>query len=127
MFVCDEMSLLATVDDTILSAMKDQGRSFGWIPVVATQYPEQLAPRLLTSVFGYSTFITFDNTDANMAARTALQLTSSKDGEDGWTAAAVQGLSAHHIALRTRDEEQLQPACIVKVTDFDRDYRSMGD
>ncbi len=122
MFVCDEVSMLATADDTILSAMKDQGRSFGWIPVVATQYPEQLAPRLLTSVFGYSTFITFNTPDASMAERTAAQLTSDM-GEDGWTASAVQTLPRFHVALRTRDDVQLQPACLVKVPDFDEGLR----
>lgn len=114
--------MLATADDTILSAMKDQGRSFGWIPVVATQYPEQLAPRLLTSVFGYSTFITFNTPDASMAERTAAQLTSDM-GEDGWTASAVQTLPRFHVALRTRDDVQLQPACLVKVPDFDEGLR----
>lgn len=119
MFVCDELSLLANADDTILREMKDQGRSFGWINVFATQYPTQLPPLLLTSVMGYSTFISFDNTDPDMAARTAQRLTG-RDGLDGWDAAAVQNLPLYAAAVRTRAKEQLQPAFIVNVENFDR-------
>lgn len=118
MFVCDEVSLLADTDDTILREMKDQGRSFGWFTVFATQYPDQLPPLLLTSVMGYNTFISFDNSDPDMAEKTARRLTS-RDGEDGWDAAAVQNLPLYTAAVRTRAGEQLQPAFIVNVENFD--------
>lgn len=125
MFVCDELSLLADEDDPVLRAMKDQGRSFGWVNVVATQYATQLSPRLLKSVMGYSTFISFDNPDVDMAGMTARQLTSD-GGADGWTAAAVQNLPKYTAAVRTRDDSQLQPAFLVHVTDFDKGLRD-GD
>lgn len=119
MFVCDEVSLLADANDDILRAMKDQGRSFGWFNVFATQYPDQLSPLLLTSFMGYNTFVTFDNSDPDMAEKTARRLTS-RDGEDGWDAAAVQNLPLYTAAVRTRANGQLQPAFIVNVENFDK-------
>lgn len=118
MFVCDELSLLANTDDTILREMKDQGRSFGWLNVFATQYPDQLPSLLLTSVMGYSTFISFDNPDPEMAEKTAARLTG-RTGEDGWDVAAVQNLPMYTAAVRTRAKDQLQPAFIVQVANFD--------
>lgn len=118
MFVCDELSLLANADDTILREMKDQGRSFGWFNVFATQYPDQLPPLLLTSVMGYNTFVSFDNPDPDMAEKTARRLTG-REGEDGWDTAAVQNLPRYTAAVRTRAGDQLQPAFIVRVENFD--------
>lgn len=126
MFVCDELSLLANADDTILREMKDQGRSFGWFNVFATQYPDQLPPLLLTSVMGYNTFITFDNPDPDMAEKTARRLTG-RDGEDGWDTASVQNLPRYTAAVRTRAGDQLQPAFIVKVANFDAFDASDGE
>lgn len=122
MFVCDELKLLADEDDPVLGAMKDEGRAFGWVNVVATQYATQLSQRLRDSVMGYNTFISFDNPNADMAELTARQLTSS-DGSDGWTAAAVQNLPKYTAAVRTRDNDQLQPAFLVRVHDFDKGLR----
>lgn len=118
MFVCDELSMLANTDDTILREMKDQGRSFGWFTVFATQYPEQLPHLLLTSFMGYNTFCTFDNSDPDMAMLTARRLAGVEG--DGWDASAVQNLPMFTAAVRTRAGSQLQPAFIVNVENFDR-------
>lgn len=121
MFVCDELSMLSgTTDSEILRQMKDQGRSFGWINLFSTQYPQQLPPVLLTSVCGYKTFVTFELQDAAMADKVATQLGGE---DDGWKAGTVRKIPQYHVAVATHADGTLQPTFLVKVTDFDRNYR----
>lgn len=119
MFVCDEVSLLADAESTVLCQMKDQGRSFGWIPVLATQFPEKLPPLLMHSVFNYGTLVSFYLSDKEMASMIAMQM------HDEWTPETVRGLSRerHALALRTYAPD-MQPPCIVFAKDFDAGYRA---
>lgn len=119
MFVCDELSMLADKDSKILRDMHDIWRAFGWVNVVASQYPNQLEPDLLTSIMGYSTFISLNTFDPEMAEKTAQRMTDG--GEDGWTAQAIENLPQYTAAVRTVTQSQLQPAFIVKVHNFDGD------
>ena len=119
MLVCDELSLLANADDTALSGVREQGRSYGVIPVFATQYPQQLSDKLLESFMGYATFITFNTPNPEVAEKAAALL-SDNLGEDGWTNGAVRNLPRFCAAVRTRTKQQLQPAFLVHVHDFDR-------
>ena len=56
------------------------------------------------------------------ATLTAARLTDN-EGLDGWTGGAVTNLPKYHAAVRTRNMEQIQPAFIVSVKDFDDGYR----
>lgn len=117
MFVCDELTLLSDADDEILCSMHEQGRSFGWIMLVATQFPTQLTRKLMESVLGYSTMISFKSKYNEIAAIVAGQLTDN-DGADGWTAGAVRSLPQYWAAVRTSTTRQLQPAFLVHVHNF---------
>lgn len=118
MIVCDELSLLAGVDDMTIAQIKNQGRSFGIIPVFATQYPEQLPDQLLRSFMGYSSFVSFCTPDTDTATRIAARL-SDKQGEDGWTPGAVVNLRKFQAAVRARTEQQVQPSFLITVHNFD--------
>lgn len=118
MLVCDELSLLANADDRILCSLHEQGRSFGLILVLATQYLEQLTPNLLRSFKGYGTLITFNTTIDDTAKQIAAQLTDN-DGADGWTAGVVKNLPSHCAAVRTRTEQQLQPTFLCQMHNFE--------
>lgn len=118
MLVCDELSLLANADDRIVCSLHEQGRSFGLILVLATQYLEQLTPNLLRSFKGYGTLITFNTTIDDTARQIAAQLTDN-DGEDGWTAGVVKNLPSHCAAVRTRTEQQLQPTFLCQMHNFE--------
>lgn len=122
MLVCDELSLLANGSDDVLKNLREQGRSFGLILVFATQYPTQLSDTLLDSFLGYTTFITYNTSIPRIATLTAARLTDN-EGLDGWTGGAVTNLPKYHAAVRTRNMEQIQPAFIVSVKDFDDGYR----
>ena len=102
--------------------LREQGRSFGLILVFATQYPTQLSDTLLDSFLGYTTFISYNTSIPRIATLTAARLTDN-EGLDGWTGGAVTNLPKYHAAVRTRNMEQIQPAFIVSVKDFDDGYR----
>ena len=118
MILCDEASLWATADARIPAGLREQGRSLGVIPVQATQYPGQLPQELLTSITGYSTFAAFSIPDPDMADLVARRFGSSA----GWTGETVSNLPKHQAAVRTRTDEQAQPAFTVRVHDFDHDF-----
>lgn len=117
MIVCDELSMLANADSRILATLHEQGRSYGLIPVFATQYPDQLPDNLLTSFMGYSTFISYNTSNNQVAEQVAARLTDS-DGEDGWRAGAVVNLQKYCAAVRTRTPVQIQPAFLCHIHDF---------
>lgn len=119
MIVCDELSLLANGNDDILQNMREQGRSFGLMLVFATQYPKQLSPVLLDSFMGYSTFISYNTTNADIARMIADRLTDD-EGEDGWRPGAIVNLPRFTAAVRTRTARQIQPTFLVRIHDFER-------
>lgn len=125
MIVCDELSLLANADPKILAQVREQGRSFGAIPVFATQFPQQLViegdETLLNSVMGYSTFISYNTANPDMARTVAAIMSDKDDGSDGWTGAAIRNLRKYEIAVRTRTQRQAQPAFLLQAHNFDAD------
>lgn len=118
MLICDELSLLANGNDDILQNMREQGRSFGLMLVFATQYPKQLSPILLDSFMGYSTFIAYSTQNNEIAQLVANRVTDAA-GDDGWTTAAIMNLPKFTAVVRTRTQEQVQPAFLVKIHNFD--------
>lgn len=114
MFVCDELSLLANADNRILCKMKDIWREYGWIPVFATQYPDQLPEDLRKSVMGYGTLMTFATLDVPTAEMISLRMGQTA----GWTADAICNLPQYNVAASVKLQEQLQPAFIFHAHDF---------
>lgn len=114
MFVCDELSLLANADNRILCKMKDIWRGFGWIPVFATQYPDQLPEDLRKSVMGYGTLMSFATLDVPTAEMISLRMGQTA----GWTADAICNLPQYNVAASVKLHEQLQPAFIFHAHDF---------
>lgn len=119
MLACDELSMLASADSRVLAGVREQGRSFGVVPVFATQYPEQLPDQLRNSFLGYGTLVSYSLGNADTAEQVARLMTDNQ-GEDGWTAAAIRNLPQYTAAVRTYTARQLQPAFLVRVDDFDR-------
>lgn len=114
MFVCDELSLLANAENRILCKMKDIWRGYGWIPVFATQYPDQLPDDLRKSVMGYGTLMSFATLDVPTAEMISLRMGATA----GWTADAICNLPQYCVAASVKLHEQLQPAFIFHAHDF---------
>lgn len=117
---CDEMSLLAGSDPSVLVALREQGRSFGVIPLMATQYPGQLPSVLQGSFLGYGTVCAYSTNDAPTARLVAERLSDTGDGSDGWSMQTIENLPQWTMAVRTRTAYQAQPAFLIHVSNFDR-------
>lgn len=76
----DELSMLAGSSTEIITWLKDQGRSYGVRPILATQRPAQLAPALRKLLLNFGTLISFNQEDRDTAGEIAAQL-SAHEGE----------------------------------------------
>lgn len=126
MLVCDELSMLANADPRVLSQVREQGRSFGVIPVFATQFPQQLrslgangGEELFNSFMGYGSFISYNTSNTATAQQVAEIMSDRDDGSDGWTTATIRNLRRYEIAVRTRTQRQTQPAFLLQAHNFD--------
>lgn len=116
---CDEMSMLAGSDPSVLVALREQGRSFGVILLMATQYPDQLPSVLKGSFLGYGTVCAYSTNDAPTARLVAERLSDTGDGSDGWSMQTIENLPRWTMAVRTRTAYQAQPAFLIHVRNFD--------
>lgn len=111
----DELSLLAGNSPEVLGWLRDQGRSFGIRPFLATQRPEQLPPLLRNNLLSYGTLISFAQIDATTAREVAGAM-----GEE-WTQDDIQHLEPFHVLVRSHVEQRRQSAFIVKLPNYEAD------
>jgi hypothetical protein len=114
----DELSLLAGTSPEVITWLRNQGRSYGARANFATQYMDQLDPKVRDAVSTFSTMFTFrqqGGTIADDAARDA--------GSDGstWVGADIVGLPVYSAVLRTDVDEARVPACTVSIANFEGD------
>lgn len=109
----DELSLLVGGGDArVFTWIRDQGRSFGIRPTLATQRPEQLPPQVKAAVLSFTTFLWYAQNDPATIASAVADL--SADGSD-WSASDITTLEPYHGVLRASVNKQRQPAVPVKV------------
>lgn len=107
----DELSLLAGSSPEVITWFREQGRSFGVRPVLATQRPEQLDRSVRQSLMGFGTLIAFAQGDADVALDIAKNL--SADGSE-WTSADVVNLARYSVILRAMvDQQRISPTTIL--------------
>lgn len=114
----DELSLLAGASPEVVTWLRNQGRSYGVRPVLATQYPDQLNPDVRAALLSFSTLLTF----AQDAGRTATDAAAdmAADGSQ-WDQADVVNLPRFTAIMRTNVDQARVPACTVKVANFEAD------
>lgn len=113
----DELSLLAGNSPEVLGWLRDQGRSFGVRPFLATQRPEQLPTLLRNNLLTYGTLISFAQSDVSTSNEIAANMGSA--GE--WTQDDIQHLEPYHVLVRSHVEQRRQSAFIVKLPNFEAD------
>lgn len=113
----DELSLLTASSPEIIGWLRDQGRSYGCRPILATQRPEQLGPLLRNNFLTYSTLISFAPGDVSTAAEVAANVGSGND----WTTEDIQHLEPFHVVVRSEVDQRRQPAFVVKLPNFEAD------
>lgn len=111
----DELKLLAGSSAEVITWLRDAGRSYGVRLILATQYPEQLAPEVKNAVMGFGTLLAFsqNNPDVIRTLITDLNLA----GEE-WTGADVANLPKFETIVRATAAGKRQAPFTVKVHDF---------
>ncbi len=110
----DELAMLCGGGNSdVFTWLRDQGRSFGVRPVMATQRPEQLPSAVRQAVLSFGTFVWYSQTDPT-TIRSAVEDLAA-DGSD-WAPSDVAGLEPHHAVLRATVNKQRQPAVPIKVS-----------
>jgi hypothetical protein len=111
----DELKLLAGNTSTVITWLKDQGRSYGVRTVFATQYPEQLAPEVRNAVMGYGTLLAFSQSNPEVVKGLVADLSLSGDL---WTGADVANLPAFEAIVRASVGQQRQAPFTLSIRDF---------
>lgn len=114
----DELSLLAGSSPEVITWLRNQGRSYGVRPVLATQYPEQLSDQVRLAVTGFSTLVAFAQDNVRVADELARDFAA--DGTP-WVAADVVNLPPFTTIVRSSVGQQRQPAFTMSVANFEAD------
>lgn len=108
----DELSLLAGTSPEVVSWMRSQGRSYGVRPVFATQFPDQLLPKVRSALMSFGTVFWFTQNNATVLNEAVADLT----GDGGqWSAADIANLEKYHAVLRATVDKRRQPAVPVRI------------
>ena len=114
----DELSLLAGSSSEIIEWLRDKGRSFGVLAVLATQRPEQLAPSLRQALLDFGTVMSFTQSNVNTAGELA---TNAFAGSGDWTADDLLHLEPFTAIVRTDVDRRRQSACAVALENYEAD------
>jgi hypothetical protein len=114
----DELSLLAGSSPEVVTWLRNQGRSYGVRPVLATQYPEQLSEQVRMAVTGFSTIVAFAQDNVRVADE--LSRDFAADGTP-WQAADVVNLPPFTTIVRSSVGQQRQSAFTMSVINFEAD------
>ena len=119
----DELSLLAGSSPEVIAWFQDKGRSYGAIPVFATQRLDQLLPQVQKIVKDFGTIFWFQQGDPDVARAAALDLSPS--GAD-FSAEDVVNLEPYTAFLRTTVAGVRQPPVPVQLSNFEADIPSFS-
>lgn len=111
----DELKLLAGSSATVLTWLRDQGRSYGVRAIFATQYPEQLIPEVRNSVMGFGTLLAFSQNNPQVVASLIADLALSGDV---WEPQDVANLPPYETIARTTVSRMRQSPFTAKILDF---------
>ena len=114
----DELSLLSGSSPEVITWLRNQGRSYGVRPFLATQYPEQLGDQVRITLMGFSTMVAFAQDNPKVADELAGDF--SADGA-AWTSTDVVNLPPYTAIVRTAINQRRVTACTVKTTYFEAD------
>lgn len=112
----DELSLLAGHSPEIIGWLRDQGRSYGCRPILATQRPEQLSPLLRNNILTYSTLVSFAQNDVGTANEIAANV---GNGNDAWAMEDIMHIEPYHVVVRSEVDQRRMPAFIVQLPNFE--------
>lgn len=108
----DELSELAGASPEVVSWFRDRGRSYGVIPVFATQRPGQLDVEVRNALLGFGNVVWYTQSSPAVA-RTAAEHLSVSGGD--YTDTDLMTMERFHAALRATAGGRAQPPVTVRV------------
>ena len=112
----DELSEIAGSSSDVIEWLKDKGRSFGVVPVFATQRAGQLSEQVRESVLGFGTVLSYTQDVPKVMSQIVADLEA--DGSK-WTSADVANLPPFEAIVRTRVNRIRQSPFTVSLTNFE--------
>lgn len=126
--VCDELARVAANSPDVIEWTRMQGRSFGVIPVYATQEPDQLVDAVRRTMFSLSTVISYAQENSDVATQIAKDFTGgASEGFEVVHPKEVMDLPRYMTLVRTVLEQQRQNVFTAKVHPFEDDRDAFRD
>src|SRR5699024_2321582 len=105
--ISDELSRVAKNSPEVIEWTRMQGRSFGVIPIFATQEPEQLPEAVRRTMFSLSTVISYAQENSDVAAQIAKDFTGgATEGFEVVHPKEVMDLPRYMTLVRTVLDQQ---------------------
>lgn len=120
----DELAELAGASADVVGWFRDRGRSYGVIPVFATQRPGQLARDLQTALLGFGNVVWFTQSSPAVA-RSASEHLSTSGGD--YTDTDLMTMQRFHAALRATAGGQAQPPVTIRVAYWSDRRRQLAE
>lgn len=124
----DEVSRVASSSPDVIKWFRMQGRSYGVVPIFATQEPEQLKDDVRSVMFSLSTVMSYAQNNSEVARSLAGDLTGG--AESGWevvSAKEVMDLPKYTVIARTDLDQKRQNVFTALVEPFEKNRASFRD
>lgn len=108
----DELAELAGASPDVVGWFRDRGRSYGVIPIFATQRPGQLDRELQNALLGFGNVVWFTQSSPAVA-RSASDHLSASGGD--YTDTDLMTMQRFHAALRATADARAQPPVTIRV------------
>jgi hypothetical protein len=115
----DELASLAGTSPEVVTWLRSEGRSFGVRPVLATQYPEQLAPAVRTALLSFGSTVWFRQNVPSVVAEGVAYLQMAGGGD--WAPEDLDGLPPYNAILRASVGGRGMPPVVMAVPHFAAD------
>lgn len=126
--ISDELSRVATSSPEVIEWTRMQGRSFGVIPIFATQEPEQLPEAVRRTTFSLSTVISYAQENSDVASQIAKDFTGgATEGFEVVHPKEVMDLARYMVLVRTVVDQQRLNVFTAKIHPFEDDREEFRD
>ncbi|MDN5686201.1 MAG: hypothetical protein L0G94_05870 [Brachybacterium sp.] len=126
--ISDELSRVAKNSPDVIEWTRMQGRSFGVIPIFATQEPEQLPEDVRRTMFSLSTVISYAQENSDVAAQIAKDFTGgATEGFEVVHTKEVMDLARYMTLVRTVVDQQRLNVFTAKIHPFEDDRDAFRD
>ncbi|HLR95225.1 MAG TPA: hypothetical protein VK053_11910 [Jiangellaceae bacterium] len=126
--ISDELSRVATSSPKVIEWTRMQGRSFGVIPIFATQEPEQLPDAVRRTMFSLSTVISYAQENSDVASQIAKDFTGgATEGFEVVHPKEVMDLARYMVLVRTVVDQQRLNVFTTKIHPFEDDREAFRD